>query len=236
VGDPIFHRIVAASREDSAPHALGGAAGGELRVGLASSAGFNTGNGVDAVSYARIRADGTPILRATRVANSAVSNSFAHAAGHNEVLSVAGPDQSLFVESFDDDGAVQTTTPVAPSGGPFSSLLGSGNYFAYYPDEVGNDILVGELGSATRVRIPGTYVPMLAATDLGAIGLLRVGAGLTGGLFLSVLHGTTVASSTQLPSNDFILTADSYAIAGGKESFGALWTSETGLTFTVLTP
>jgi hypothetical protein len=209
---------------------------GELRVGLASMSGFEGGNGVAAVSYARVLSDGTLTLPPTIVANAAVCASFGRADDSNEVLSVRGPDQSLSVESFDDDGVVQNRTPVAASGGPFSSLVG--NYFAYLPNQVpGPDVVLGEVGSATRVRVPGDYVPLLAATDLGAVGML---CDSDAGLLLSVFHGTTLDSSTHLPSKNFTLTSDSYAIAGGQDSFGALWIIDTGsgeaLAFTVLTP
>jgi hypothetical protein len=87
-------------------------ADGELRVGLVTSDGFETGNGVAAVSYACILSDGTVTLPPTVVTNDAVYGSFVRAADSNEILSVTGP--SLYVESFDDDGVVYQRTPVAP--------------------------------------------------------------------------------------------------------------------------
>jgi hypothetical protein len=209
---------------------------GQLRVGLASASGFSSGNGVDAVSYARIRADGTTLLAATPIASRAVYSTFTRAADVNEVLSVAGPDEALSVESFDDDGVVQGRTQVASSGGPFSSLLGYDNTFAYLPGQSGNSLLLGQLGSAARVRLPGDYVPMLAVTARGAVGLLCSTGFPEGGLVVSIVNGTTVESRAGLPSKSFLASADSYAIAGGTESFGVVWHTERGLAFTVHTP
>ncbi len=208
---------------------------GELRVGLANLASFQTGNNTADVSFARVLANGTVTLAPTRIIDDAVDFTFAHLpGGSNELLSIAGVDESLFLVSFGDDGGLQKKTLVAPSGGSFSDLLGSGNYVAYLPHESATTVLLHESGSATNVKIPGTYVPRLAATDTGAVGVLASGP-TSEDLLLSVVRGTTLESSTRLAS-DNILTANSYDLAGGRESFGALWTIETGLVFTVLTP
>jgi hypothetical protein len=211
-------------------------AGGELGLGFVSSDGFQSGNGVADVSYARILSDGTVTLPPTAVTNGAVYGTFSRAGDSNEVLSVAGP--ALYVESFDDDGVVHQRTQLALlAGSPFSGLTGS--YFAYSPSlGDGSYFVLGELGAAARVHIPGDYVPMLAATDLGAVGVL---SDAEAGLTLSVLHGTTLDSSATLSTTN-LATSNSYAIAGGKESFGALWIididqgSQESLAFTVVTP